>query len=204
MKKENQQYGEWLRADPFKQNRKTVVVVSGRDRGDTMWRKGPAKQNLSSTAPSTNFQFGIDQPKEMMEGGDHFMEDMYNLENDDVGGVNDRLAVKCDIPKQQVPTPVDMFHGSMPTGIYSFTATKPILVDITNSVIPSGARKWKKLAREAGSDNSSVEMSEQVDRRPTLDLADTSMAKKIRKNVGGLENKENFQVVAGVQHHQVQ
>lgn len=92
------------------------------------------------------------------------MEDICNLENDDVGGVSDRLAMKCDISKQQVPALVDKSNESIPMGIYSFTASKLNLVNITNSeVIPSETRKWKKLAREASSDNSSAEMSEQVD-----------------------------------------
>ena len=40
-KKEDQQYGEWLRVEPLWQNRKSVVVVSGSKRGLLAWKKGP-------------------------------------------------------------------------------------------------------------------------------------------------------------------
>jgi len=41
LKKEEQQYGDWLHADPVRHTRKTVVVVSGRARGKPSWKKGP-------------------------------------------------------------------------------------------------------------------------------------------------------------------
>jgi len=33
LKKEDQQYGEWLRANPVRHTQKTIVVVSGSSRG---------------------------------------------------------------------------------------------------------------------------------------------------------------------------
>ena len=42
LSKDNQQYGEWLRADPVRQTWKTVVVVAGSSRGAKAWKKGPA------------------------------------------------------------------------------------------------------------------------------------------------------------------
>lgn len=42
LSKDNQQYGEWLRADPVRQTRKTVVVVARSSRGAKAWKKGPA------------------------------------------------------------------------------------------------------------------------------------------------------------------
>ena len=42
LKKEEQQYGEWLRAEPVRRARKTVVVVSGKACGKPSWKKGPA------------------------------------------------------------------------------------------------------------------------------------------------------------------
>ena len=42
LKKEEQQYGDWLRAEPMRHTRKIVVVVSGKACGKPSWKKGPA------------------------------------------------------------------------------------------------------------------------------------------------------------------
>ena len=42
LKKEEQQYGDWLRANTVRSFRKTVVTVAGRASGKTPWKKGPA------------------------------------------------------------------------------------------------------------------------------------------------------------------
>ena len=42
LKKEEQQYGNWLRADPVRYTRKTMEVISGSARGKPSWKKGPA------------------------------------------------------------------------------------------------------------------------------------------------------------------
>ena len=42
LKKEEQQYDNWLRADTVRSFRKSVVTMAGRARGKTPWKKGPA------------------------------------------------------------------------------------------------------------------------------------------------------------------
>ena len=67
LRKEEQQYGEWLRAEPLRASRKTVVVVPGTSRSQAPWwrkrdsNKGPSKENAenpketqSSTHSATN------------------------------------------------------------------------------------------------------------------------------------------------------
>ena len=46
LKKEEQQYGDWLRAKPVQntKKKKTVVVVSGSSCGKPLWKKGPAME----------------------------------------------------------------------------------------------------------------------------------------------------------------
>ena len=52
--KEEQQYGEWLRAEPLRVSRKTVVVVPGTSRSQVPWwrerdsNKGPSKVNVEN------------------------------------------------------------------------------------------------------------------------------------------------------------
>ena len=43
LRKENQQYGEWLCAELLRQNIKSVVVVTGSNWGLPAWKKGRAK-----------------------------------------------------------------------------------------------------------------------------------------------------------------
>ena len=52
LKKEEQQYGDWLRADTVRSFRKSVVTVAGRASGKTPWKKGPAmpKKTCSQAA----------------------------------------------------------------------------------------------------------------------------------------------------------
>ena len=63
VKKKNQPYGEWLRANPIRQNHKSMIVVSGRSRGASMSKKGPAMPKHSSPIPSPILQQGIDEGK---------------------------------------------------------------------------------------------------------------------------------------------
>ena len=48
LKKDEQQYREWLRANPIRQSRKTIVVVSGTSRGAKSWKKGSAIEKNQS------------------------------------------------------------------------------------------------------------------------------------------------------------
>ena len=55
LRKEEQQYGEWLRAEPLRVTRKTVVVVLGTSRSQAPWwrkrdsKKGPSKENVETS-----------------------------------------------------------------------------------------------------------------------------------------------------------
>ena len=58
--KEDQQFGDWMRAEQFKSFRKSVVVIAGSARGSSKWKKGPpmpkdktANPVAVSSSPST-------------------------------------------------------------------------------------------------------------------------------------------------------
>ncbi|KAK7841019.1 uncharacterized protein CFP56_015975 [Quercus suber] len=60
--KEDQQFGEWMRADQFKPVRKSVIVIAGSSRGSSRWKKGPSMPkdpavdpNVMSPSSPTNF-----------------------------------------------------------------------------------------------------------------------------------------------------
>lgn len=111
------------------------------------------------------------------------------------------------IEKTNIEPPTENRIATVNTSCpFSFNALKPQMNDITNSDdLTGGVRKWKRLAREEGNNNyNTVEMANQVCRRPILDMTDAGVKKKVCVKSGGFDNKENFQVVAGVQHHQIQ
>ena len=70
LKKEDQQYREWLYADSVRHMRKSVVVVHGSSRGALKWKKGPAmlKKQSSSKEVLENRDSGS-------KGGDMGMKD---------------------------------------------------------------------------------------------------------------------------------
>ena len=52
LRKEDQQFGDWFRAEQFRSFRKSVVVVAGSSCGPSKWKKGPSvpkEQALGST-----------------------------------------------------------------------------------------------------------------------------------------------------------
>ena len=61
LRKEEQQYGEWLRAESLRGTRKTVVVVSGTSRSQAPWwrkrdsNKGPSKENADNFKETQSF-----------------------------------------------------------------------------------------------------------------------------------------------------
>nr|POE60155.1 hypothetical protein CFP56_45098 [Quercus suber] len=59
---------------------------------------------------------------------------------------------------------------------------------------PVQGRKWKKLARESGVNESVEDMVVDDHCRPTLEVEDMGASKKKRVVKGTAENKENFQV----------
>ena len=50
LKKEDQQYGEWLRTDQVRPFKKTVVVVFDCSHVPCYWKKGPSMEKNTSTA----------------------------------------------------------------------------------------------------------------------------------------------------------
>ena len=105
LKKEDQQYGEWMRAKQFRQIRKSIAIMSGSARNQTPWgrnfksptssNKGHSKDNFS--APSKHGSKGdsvssmnVDQRKtnrgrfELARGG-----------NPKVRGQNDSDGDEC-------------------------------------------------------------------------------------------------------------
>ena len=65
-------------------------------------------------------------------------------------------------------------------------------------------KKWARLLREVGEFDNGSNMEIQENRRPDLEPSEQAVKKKKRVGVLGGGNKENSQVVSGIQHHQSQ
>ena len=89
---------------------------------------------------------------------------------------------------------------------FSFNANKPCLNDITNTVhanlLEGGTlRTWKKLAWIEGINSPCPSPRSQDSRRPELNESDIARPKQRCMLAVVCDDKENFQVVAGTQHH---
>ena len=65
-------------------------------------------------------------------------------------------------------------------------------------------RKWTKIARASSTSNGNGPLIMDSNRRPTIDHDEEQGGKRQCMDICEDENKENFQVVAGYQHHWVQ
>ena len=65
-------------------------------------------------------------------------------------------------------------------------------------------KKWARLLREVGESDNGSAMEIQENRRPELEPSEHAVKKKKRVDSLGGGKKENSQMVAGIQHHQLQ
>ena len=93
-------------------------------------------------------------------------------------------------------------------GVFSFSIKQSPLADITNRAttepLKSSKLKWSRLLCEVGESDSSSDMEILESRRPELETLDLTIRKKKRVSPTSKGGKENDQVVAGSQHHQLQ
>ena len=99
------------------------------------------------------------------------------------------------------------FGGNKGADQVASTPTTP-LGDYSNrslTVITSNlTRKWTKIAHASSTGNGNGPLIIDSDRRPTIDHDEEQGGKRQCMDICEDENKENFQVVAGYQHHRVQ
>nr|POF04426.1 putative cyclin-d7-1 [Quercus suber] len=79
------EYGEWLRADPVRQSRKTVVVVAGTSRGEKSWKKGPAIGKNQSIHKSSSNREGSASKFKGDDGTDREVTEVISMEAESTG-----------------------------------------------------------------------------------------------------------------------
>ena len=174
LKKEEQQYREWLHTDLVRHTRKTVVVVSGSARGKPSWKKGPARERKK---PTTNDLISKGaHGSDLAKGGETentqskavFMEaepssvlvshydNLHSNDSSDIGGMSEVLEKSMkSLVGQGQPTytfpmqkalcnKVGVGHSKGLNGFFSFGATQTPLADKTNRVATRPLKSSKK------------------------------------------------------------
>ena len=174
LKKEEQQYGEWLRVEPVRHTRKTMVVVLGSARGKPSWKKGLAMERKQTTTnvPTNNGVHGSVLTKRCVKGNLQseatFMEAkpsgvlashhdiLYRNVSSNIGGMSEGLNKSMEslvgqgqptytLPMQnQVCNKGGVGHSEGPNNIFSFGAAHTPLADITNRVAMQPLKSTKK------------------------------------------------------------
>ena len=118
-------------------------------------------------------------------------------------GDGNHVITNLDYQKDKLKAGHDAIHSNS-TNVFAFQAIKGQLNDISNRLdtecstdIP---RKWKKLAPDVGDSTESMMISDGEDyhHRPGLEITDERVLKWKCVAKGGVDNKENIQVVAGI------
>nr|POE73345.1 hypothetical protein CFP56_40670 [Quercus suber] len=198
LKKEDQQYGEWLEVDHVRPFRKTVVVVFDSSHVPYYWKKGPLMEKNTSTAKTPMNKVVVPKP-DLMSDVVQSLDEVSN-ENLPIAGAF-QAPIKYGLSNLLII--IDQSRTSL-LRQHSSNRHDPIhkpLCDILNVGSPLASpvigRKWKKLAREGGDVSLVVEMAVNEHCWPFLDASETGLLKKKRLDMGIVENKENFPVVAG-------
>ena len=172
LKKEEQQYGEWLCVEPMRHTRKIVVVVSGSSRGKPLWKKGPAMEknqpipkDLSNQgAHGSNFGKGGVENSSRTEAMSMEAEPsgvivsnldvLHGNEFSDIGGnsvdLNNSMENLVGQPHYTIPmlkalcTEGGVGHSEGLHGIFSFSAKQSPLADITNRAATEPLKSFKQ------------------------------------------------------------
>lgn len=141
----------------------------------------------------------------LVSGLDLILNDQKN--NVAVFGGGNHVITNLDYQKDKLKAGHDAVHSNS-TNVFALQATKRQLNDISNrldtdcSIDLSG--KWKKLARAVGDSTESMMVSVGEDRHLGLEIIDERALKWKCVAKGGVDNKENIQVAAGIQHHRTE
>ena len=228
LRKKDQQYGEWLRVDPVRHIQISVAVISGASRSQApCWRKqnGPMKKPSNQagyTTPIQPYNENGSESATAMESDENLVDvDSSNVRQPLMYSTN-QFDLNHDSNRQRTANPrgeqehargleAEVVSLKIVDGVVnsprkdSFRPHSTPLTNITNrgnldSTLFPITKKWKRVEHEA---EPTITATSDVlgDHRLTLDLIDLSGNKKQRLVFCSSDNKENFAVVVGFQHH---
>ena len=206
--KEDQQFGDWMRAEQYKSSRKSVVVIAGKVRGSPKWKKGPSMPKDNTTNPgaeSSNLQTNLSESVMETEPPVEF-----------VVATHSSLTA-CDVQKKNHENPLQQDYVSeahpdlrQNEGAASRNKGEPVIQrartpmqDLTNLQInlPDNTtlRTWQKIAREFTPQQENVNNPSSIDRRPLLELDELQPIKKKCRQTNEVIMQENYKADAGCQ-----
>ena len=228
--REDQQFGDWMRAEQFKSFCKSVVVIAGSARGSSKWKKGPSvpKDNTmnpvaESSSPSTILSESVMETEPSVEyvAASHTSpttcgDQKQNHEKEKmIAGLFKRVAkLGCNPPKQAYdsnayPNPRQSGGAvGRNKGEAMIQRAKTPMQDLTNSQINlldnTTLRTWKKIAREFSPQQENINSLNSIDRRPLMELDEPQPVKKKCKQTNEVIMQENYKADAGCQLRQGQ
>ena len=206
--KEDQQFGDWMRAEQYKSSRKSVVVIAGNVRGTPNWKKGPSMPKDNSTnlgTESSNVQ--TNPPESVMETEPPVVYEV---------ATHSSLTAR-DVQQKNYENPLQQDYGSevysdlrQNEGAAGRNKGEPVIQrartpmqDSTNLQInlPDNTtlRTWKKIAREFTPQQENVNNPSSIDRRPLLELDELQPIKKKCRQTNEVIMQENYKADAGCQ-----
>ena len=177
LKKDEQQYGEWLRANPLRQSRKTIVVEPGTSRGAKSWKKGPAiGKNQPTHTSSSNWEGSVSSYGKY-DGTDRDVIEVISMEAEPTGGVFSNHAkslsdfhIRHNVSSENLNKGIEEVRDPQPShmpmqnsnklnevgttfsqgqhDMFSFTAMQAPLSDITNQAVTQPLNNAKKKMGE--------------------------------------------------------
>ena len=202
LRKEDQQFGEWLRVDSIRGVRKSITVIADASRTQAPWWRKSGSRAVSSQSQSD------EESSQLLKvvGWDKKASKEAMTRN--IGGLNLNLD---ESSAESTPSVLKRgrqgFTGNKGADQVARTPTIH-LGDCSNrspTVITLNlTRKWTKIARASSTSNGNGPLIMDSNRRPTIDYDEEQGGKRQCMDICEDENKENFQLVAGYQHHRVQ
>ena len=228
LRKEDQQYGEWLRADMVRNTRKSVAVISGSSRSQAPWgrkqagrTKKPCNQAENSALVQRQDENGSRSATAMESDEDLVEVDSLNVRmppkhgaacfGQDHETIGQWSADQCnrkeftrDLEHEVVSLKIGdggvSSHYKGAAGSHSTPLANITNVSNNGPSLTLTTKKWKRVER-VNEPTDSAPPKPLGDRRPSLELMDLCGTKKQRVVCCNSDENENCEVVAGIQHH---
>ena len=230
LRKEDQEYGEWIRVEFVRGVRKTVAVIPGTSRRQAPWKKQPyvPKQPGSS---------GDVRPMQNVpDDGRGMATHREGSVSDEVESIQ-RFSPVVEVGQKEKLSSEIMHEDRLDRGIVGLTISEseatqaprveqdcqaPSMAQVVQADALNGSpssspgptlftKAWKRLAREVGkatkdktSDNGVETMANPFTsgrKRMSIDIEDQSESKKVCMDICKGEEEQTFEVVAARQRH---
>ena len=167
LRKEDQQFGEWLRANSVRGVRKSVKVIASASHTQALWWRKPGSKAASS---QSQFEEASSQSLKVVGWGKEVGKEIM-MRN--IGGLNLNLEESnADLTPSVLKIGRQSFSGNKGCDQVASTLTTP-LGDYSNRsqtlTPPKLSRKWTKIARAPSTGKHSGPLLMETDRRPSVD-----------------------------------